>query len=198
MKVFDDPKLCQELVLTKSQSMADFLGELEGYPDLEGSIIRATKIHKVLKQMIKLEHIPLEEEFKFKDRSTKLLARWNDTLSSDGPSDDKADEKTDDKPEEPKIEEDAPTTNGEIKDTEEQAQKAEAGQAAAPEEESAAKLENKIGTTVEGEKEVEEQKPADEPEKTAVEKETDGPAIETAPAEEYKPPTEETVEDSGA
>ena len=120
--------------------MADFLSELEGYPDLEGSIIRATKIHKVLKQMIKLEHIPLEEEFKFRDRSAKLLAKWNDTLSNDGPPDekaeDKSEEKTTHKPEgkraESMAEESAPTMNGVTKGTEEQVRKAESGDAAAP------------------------------------------------------------------
>ncbi|KAL9127301.1 MAG: hypothetical protein Q9217_003788 [Psora testacea] len=184
------------------KSMADFLSELEGYPDLEGSIIRVTKIHKVLKQMIKLEHIPLEEEFKFKDRSTKLLARWNDTLSADGNSDEKVEEKaeektaqkTEDKPAERNIEESTPTTNGEAKGIEEQVQKAEAAEASESEEEPA----HKIGTTVEGAKEAGAQKAVDEiaekPEKTAEEKQTDEPAIETAPAEEYKPPGEKSVQ----
>jgi hypothetical protein len=167
--------------------MSDFLRELEAYPDLESSIIRTTKIHKVLKAMIKLPSIPLDEVYHFKDRSVALLGKWNEILSADttGGSGDK----DDDKPDAPA----APTTNGEVESAEEQAVKAEAGEAAAPEEESEAKLENKIGTTVEGEKEADKlEEKAPEPEKTAEEKKTDAPAIESAPAKAYKP--EETVE----
>ena len=109
------------------KSMSDFLSELETFPDLEGSIIRTTKIHKVLKQMIKIEHIPLEEEFKFKDRSTRLLSKWNETLLSEGPSDEKTEEKEEEKGGNPKPEDlpsatgPAPTVNGGPKGNEEDA-----------------------------------------------------------------------------
>lgn len=193
------------------KSMSDFLSELETYPDLEGSIIRATKIHKVLKQMIKLEQIPLEEEYNFKDRSGTLLAKWNETLSSDGTTDEKADDKADDKAEEKRArskseeesptEDKAPTTNGEKGDDQAESENAEAEEAAAPEV-AESKLGNKIGTTVEGEKEADPQAATNdgekEEEKTAEEKQTDGPAIETAPAEEYKPPPEEGPMDTTA
>ena len=172
--------------------MSEFLAELEGYPDLEGSIIRATKIHKVLKAMIKLPSIPLDENYHFKTRSVELLGKWNEILSNDtsaGPSGDKDEEaKGGDAAQAV-----APTTNGATESSEKQAEKAEAGEAAAPEEETEAKLEKKIGTTVEGEKEAD--KPEDdnaEPGKTAEEKETDAPAIDSAPAEAYEP--EETAE----
>lgn len=168
--------------------MSDFLHELEAYPDLESSIIRTTKIHKVLKAMIKLPSIPLDEEYHFKDRSVALLGKWNEILSADttGGSGDKDD---DGKPDASA----APTTNGEAKSTEEQAKKAKAGEAAAPEEESEAKLENRIGTIVEGEKEAEKpEEKAATPAKTAEEEKTDAPAVDSAPAEAYKP--EETVE----
>lgn len=85
------------------KSMSDFLGELETFVDLEGSIIRVTKIHKVLKQMIKLENIPLEEDFKFKDRSSRLLAKWNETLANEEPGEGKEEDKEDGK-DEPKEE----------------------------------------------------------------------------------------------
>ena len=167
--------------------MSEFLRELEGFPDLESSIIRATKIHKVLKAMIKLPSIPSEEEFKFKDRSHSLLDKWNEILSADtsvGPSGDKDDEKP---------EAAAPTTNGDAKSTGEQVEKAEAGEAAAPEEENLEELEKKVGTTVEGAKEAEKsEEKATEPKKTADEQKTDAPAIDSAPAEAYKP--EESVE----
>ena len=164
--------------------MSDFLGELETYPDLEGSIIRATKIHKVLKAMIKLHSIPLDEEYQFKKRSHELLDKWTYILFNDptpGASGDKDDEA--------KPETAAPTTNGTTKEIEEQAEKAEAGEAAAPEEGNDEELEKKIGTTVEGEKEADEEKDH-EVEETAEEKKTDGPAVDSAPAEEYKPPAE--------
>ena len=48
------------------KSMSEFLAKLETFPDLEVSIIRATKINKVLKAILKLEAIPKEEEFQFK------------------------------------------------------------------------------------------------------------------------------------
>ena len=168
--------------------MSDFLSELETYPDLEGSIIRTTKIHKVLRQMLKLPSIPLDDEFHFKTRSVDLLAKWNETLSNDpngGGAGDRDDEAK------PEASANAPATNGESsKDVEEQAEKAEAGQAIAPEEESEEKLEKKIGTSVEGEIEAEkpEEATATEEEKNAEEENTDGPAIESAPEKEYKPP----------
>ncbi|CAF9924722.1 MAG: hypothetical protein ALECFALPRED_002820 [Alectoria fallacina] len=177
------------------KSMSDFLSELETYPDLEGSIIRTTKIHKVLRQMLKLPSIPLDEEFHFKTRSLDLLAKWNETLSNDPNGGGAGDRDDEAKPEVSTI---APATNGETsKDVEEQAEKAEAGEAAAPEEENEEKLENKIGTTVEGEPEAEkaEEATATQQEKTAEEEKTDGPAIESAPEKEYKPPVADgTVE----
>jgi hypothetical protein len=65
--------------------MSDYVTKLEAFPDLEVSIIRATKINKVLKAILKLENIPKEEEFKFKPRSQVLLDKWNKLLAGDGP-----------------------------------------------------------------------------------------------------------------
>jgi len=202
--------------------MSEFLSELETYPDLEGSIIRATKIHKVLKQIIKLQFIPLEESFKFKPRSQGLLDKWNDILATDAPAggekaddkaDDKSDEKMDDKPEDkpteksakPKPTAPAASTNGDLPPSKE-IEKAQQGTAPAPEDVSAKDLETKIGTTTEGEKEAEGSKTAgaaeakaQEPEKTAEEKATDAPAVNSKPEAEYKPPqVEEGVVESTA
>lgn len=66
------------------KSMSDYILKLEGFPDLEVSIIRETKINKVLKAILKLENIPKEEEFLFKPRSTSLLEKWNKLLAVDG------------------------------------------------------------------------------------------------------------------
>jgi hypothetical protein len=63
--------------------MSDFITKLEGFADLEVSIIRATKINKVLKAILKITSIPKEEEFNFKNRSQTLLDKWNKLLASD-------------------------------------------------------------------------------------------------------------------
>ncbi|KAI0555388.1 hypothetical protein F4679DRAFT_578770 [Xylaria curta] len=65
------------------KQVSDFLGKLETFPDLDVSIIRATKINKVLKAILKLEKIPKEDEFNFKPRSQTLLDKWNILLGSD-------------------------------------------------------------------------------------------------------------------
>lgn len=64
------------------KQMSEFISKLEGYADLEVSIIRATKINKVLKAILKLSEIPKETEFQFKDRSKTLLEKWNKILES--------------------------------------------------------------------------------------------------------------------
>ncbi|OLN88767.1 hypothetical protein CCHL11_01831, partial [Colletotrichum chlorophyti] len=61
--------------------MSDYITKLESFPDLEVSIIRVTKINKVLKAILKLESIPKEEEFNFKTRSQTLLDKWTKILS---------------------------------------------------------------------------------------------------------------------
>jgi nucleosome binding factor SPN SPT16 subunit len=66
------------------KSMSEFVTMLEGFPDLEVSIIRDTRINKVLKQIIKLPSIPHESEFNFKTRSQALLDQWNKVMATDG------------------------------------------------------------------------------------------------------------------
>jgi hypothetical protein len=65
------------------KQMSEFVNKLEGYADLEVSIIRATKINKVLKAILKLPTIPKEDEFQFKPRSQSLLDKWNKLLASE-------------------------------------------------------------------------------------------------------------------
>ncbi|KAK4158130.1 hypothetical protein C8A00DRAFT_28842 [Chaetomidium leptoderma] len=82
----------QKGLLTKDQKpkeeemklMSDYITKLEAFPDLEVSIIRATKINKVLKNILKLDNIPKEDELKFKARSQVLLDKWNKLLTVDG------------------------------------------------------------------------------------------------------------------
>lgn len=65
------------------KQMSEFVHKLEGYADLEVSIIRATKINKVLKAILKVTTIPKEDEFQFKPRSQSLLDKWNKLLASE-------------------------------------------------------------------------------------------------------------------
>ena len=66
------------------KQMSEYVNKLEGYADLEVSIIRATKINKVLKAILKVPTIPKEDEFQFKSRSQSLLDKWNKLLASEG------------------------------------------------------------------------------------------------------------------
>lgn len=66
--------------------MSTYINKLEAYTDLEVSIIRSTKINKVLKAIIKLPTIPKEEEYNFRGRSVQILSKWKQLLESDIPS----------------------------------------------------------------------------------------------------------------
>lgn len=65
------------------EAMAGFFTQLEGHHDLEPSIIRTTKVHKVLKAIIKLSSIPKDEEYNWKLRSAALLEIWNKRMEAD-------------------------------------------------------------------------------------------------------------------
>jgi hypothetical protein len=54
-------------------AMSGYLKDLEAHDDLEAEVIKKTKVHKVLKAIIKLNSIPKEEEYGFKQRSSELL-----------------------------------------------------------------------------------------------------------------------------
>jgi hypothetical protein len=64
-------------------SMSEYLKQLEAHEDLEAEVIKKTKVHKVLRAIMKLETIPMEEDFAFKKRSTELLTKWSGALASD-------------------------------------------------------------------------------------------------------------------
>ncbi|KAH9879037.1 hypothetical protein J1614_002472 [Plenodomus biglobosus] len=64
-------------------NMSDYLKQLEAHEDLEAEVIKKTKVHKVLKAIMKLETIPLEEEYNFKKRSNDLLGKWSNALASE-------------------------------------------------------------------------------------------------------------------
>lgn len=63
--------------------MASHFNKIESYTDLEVSIIRATKIHKVLRMIVKLNSIPRDEEFHFRQRAMDILSKWRNVLDSD-------------------------------------------------------------------------------------------------------------------
>lgn len=65
------------------KQMSEYVTMLEKLPELEVSIIRATRINKVLKQIMKLGTIPREEDYKFKNRSQTLLDKWNQVMATD-------------------------------------------------------------------------------------------------------------------
>jgi hypothetical protein len=68
---------------SEMKQMSEFITMLENMQELEVSIIRATKINKVLKAILKLDSIPREDDFKFRARSQALLDRWNKLMASD-------------------------------------------------------------------------------------------------------------------
>ena len=68
---------------SEMSAMADFFSQLEAYENLEPAIIRSTKVHKVLKAIVKLSSIPKEEEYNFKKRSAALLEIWNKRMEAD-------------------------------------------------------------------------------------------------------------------
>ncbi|KAL4981614.1 hypothetical protein BDW68DRAFT_183331 [Aspergillus falconensis] len=63
--------------------MSGYFTKLEKLNDLEVSIIRETKIHKVLRMIIKLPNIPRDEEFDFRKRALDILSKWKNVLDSD-------------------------------------------------------------------------------------------------------------------
>lgn len=67
-------------------NMDDYLRQLETFENLEAETIRKTKVHKVLKAIVKLNSIPKEDEFNFKSRSSKLLVIWSGQLAAEEPA----------------------------------------------------------------------------------------------------------------
>lgn len=64
-------------------NMSDYLKQLEAHEDLEAEVIKKTKVHKVLRAIIKLGEIPMESEYGFKKRSNDLLGKWQGALAAD-------------------------------------------------------------------------------------------------------------------
>jgi len=64
-------------------NMSEYLKQLEAHDDLEGEVIKKTKVHKVLKAIMKLDSIPKEEDFGFKKRCGELLGKWSNALANE-------------------------------------------------------------------------------------------------------------------
>jgi hypothetical protein len=67
-------------------TMAGYFDKLDKHADLEVSIIRSTKINKVLKMIVKLDTIPRDEEFQFRQRALNILTSWKSVLETDAPA----------------------------------------------------------------------------------------------------------------
>ncbi|ODV89578.1 hypothetical protein CANCADRAFT_140957 [Tortispora caseinolytica NRRL Y-17796] len=75
----------QKAFLTKDKTpdaaempaISDFLSKLEHFQGLELPIIKQTKVNRVLKGILKLESIPMDDSFKFKERARNLLEAWS-------------------------------------------------------------------------------------------------------------------------
>ncbi|OJJ46254.1 hypothetical protein ASPZODRAFT_142875 [Penicilliopsis zonata CBS 506.65] len=64
-------------------AMSGYFAKLEAYDEVEVSIIRLTKINKVLRMIVKLSSIPRDEEFNFRRRAIDILSKWKTVLDSD-------------------------------------------------------------------------------------------------------------------
>lgn len=140
-------------------TMSTYFDKLEKHVDLEVSIIRSTKINKVLKMIVRLNSIPCDEQFNFRKRSINILSNWKHVLDTDAPgaSTDK---------------EDKPSSNG--------AQKDESGETPKVDTEEEKELENKASTEDTPMPDAAEAKPEAKPEeeKPAAEDEAEKPAEE--------------------
>lgn len=95
--------------------MSEFLTQLENHKELDSAIIKYTKIHKVLKGIVKLDTIPKESEYDFKKRSHAMLDIWSkrmDAEAGDGAAKESAEPKSE--PPQEKLAEEKPDaqTNG--------------------------------------------------------------------------------------
>jgi len=64
--------------------LSKFLGDLETWENLTVDLIKDTKIHKVLKGVMRVDfEIPLEDEFHFKKRSEDLYKQWMEMFAAE-------------------------------------------------------------------------------------------------------------------
>ncbi len=143
-------------------AMADFFVQLENYENLEPVIIRNTKIHKVLKAVVKLNSIPKDEEYNFKKRSAAMLEIWNKRMESDSGDAAPAAASTSEAKEDAPEKSEAPAVNGDSKEEEPEAKEgAEKGIEEKGEEKVAEEAEKKIDEKTEGQEKTDDTAMAD-------------------------------------
>lgn len=105
-------------------AMSGYMAQLEELQNLEPEIIKETKVHKVLRGILKLGQIPRDEEFKITSRSQELLSKWGSLTAGEDAADEaaapatngvKSEEKKAESPTEEKKEEPASTVVEEAK-----------------------------------------------------------------------------------
>ena len=104
-------------------SMSEYLKQLEAHEDLEAEVIKKTKVHKVLRAIMKLESIPMEDDFGFKKRSTELLTKWSGALASDPESNGANGVKNEEREKSESAKEEAPAAEKPAETTEEKTEK---------------------------------------------------------------------------
>ena len=62
------------------QAISKYLSQLEDTTDLQGDVIRETKIRRALMEILNLDIVPRGSEFQFKIRFERLLERCNKAL----------------------------------------------------------------------------------------------------------------------
>lgn len=76
----------QKPIEAELPEMSRFISKLESFGELDASILRSTKIHKVCKAILKLGDIPGEDTYQFKARCATLLEMYSKILDSAQPN----------------------------------------------------------------------------------------------------------------
>lgn len=61
-------------------ALDSYYSKLEQIKEIDISLLRATKIGKVMKRVIQLSAIPKDDEFHFRERSRKLIESWQEIM----------------------------------------------------------------------------------------------------------------------
>jgi hypothetical protein len=72
----------QQPIEAELPEISRFISKLESFGDLDASILRNTKIYKVCKAILKLDNIPGNDTYQFKDRCAALYERYSKILDS--------------------------------------------------------------------------------------------------------------------
>ncbi|KAH7309374.1 hypothetical protein BKA65DRAFT_485469 [Rhexocercosporidium sp. MPI-PUGE-AT-0058] len=66
------------------KDMSAYLRKLERMRDPPGSVLRITRIAKLLKRIKNLDEIPRDDQYSFKKRAARLLEKWATSLEKEG------------------------------------------------------------------------------------------------------------------